>query len=241
MALTRPHVLRGGSRDNQVSQRGINHVAAASANAPLASSGSRSKQVDGGPGLSGPLHQDRPHAARSTRRTQGARSRALAAAVPDSKKAAPSRPPSGPAPHQEQEEEEEEDPAHYVPVVCPAGKQPGQLMKVDTPEGKAVYVEIPKGAKAGAEFEAFIGPRHLACVRILLERTLCPCNALPCVSPCRRGVISLTIARCIAAQSTAREDTAWSALGRSTACCWAETLATRTAAAAAGGGGEGAR
>jgi hypothetical protein len=165
-----------------------------------------------------------------------ARVSALAAAVPDSEKAAPLRPPSHPAPQQEQEEEEE-DPAHYAPVVCPAGKQPGQLMKVDTPEGKAVYVEIPKGAKAGAEFEAFIGPRHLACVRILLERTLCPCNALPHVSPCRRGVISLTIARCIAAQSTAREDTAWSALGRSTACCWAETLATRTAAAAAGGGG----
>ena len=60
LALARPHVLRGGSRDNQVSQRGINHVAAAFANAPLASSGSRRKQVDGGHrALLGPLHQDR--------------------------------------------------------------------------------------------------------------------------------------------------------------------------------------
>ena len=58
-------------------------------------------------------------------------------------------------------EEEEDDPAHYSLVVCPPHKRVGQLTAVETPEGKVVQVEIPKGVAPGGEFEAFVGPRHL--------------------------------------------------------------------------------
>jgi hypothetical protein len=53
-------------------------------------------------------------------------------------------------------EEEDEEEQHVMVVLCPAGKQAGDVVVIETVDGLEVEVEIPPGVNAGDEFEIVI-------------------------------------------------------------------------------------
>ena len=45
----------------------------------------------------------------------------------------------------------------FMPVSCPEGVVPGQLILVTAPDGRDVEAEVPEGISPGDEFEMFVG------------------------------------------------------------------------------------
>ena len=50
----------------------------------------------------------------------------------------------------------DEEEQHVMVVLCPAGKQAGDVVLIETVDGLEVEVEIPPGVNAGDEFEIVI-------------------------------------------------------------------------------------
>lgn len=58
---------------------------------------------------------------------------------------------------EEQVDEADPEASDYILVACPDGVSAGDLLYVNTPDGREITVEVPEGIGPGDDFEVYVG------------------------------------------------------------------------------------